>query len=218
MSDIANNLKRIREKIKTAASAGVEPALIAVSKGNSVEDIQKAIAAGQLVFGENRVQEAKAKFIELRAAHNLELHLIGPLQSNKAEDAVKLFDVIQTLDRPSLIDALVKAIAKVGRSPSLMIEINIGHEPQKAGIPPGELLNFLALCRQKKLGVIGIMCIPPHGKDARGYFLQMKKLAEQAGLKRISMGMSADFEEAVRCGATDVRVGTAIFGERLKKE
>lgn len=216
MTDIARNLLTIRARIKSAAQNPAKVGLIAVSKGQGAEKIALALAAGQKTFGENRVQEAKAKFTALRAAHKgLGLHLIGPLQTNKALEAVQLFDVIETLDRPRLAEALMKAVEKTGRKLEFFIEINIGAEPQKAGIAPEELGSFLQFCRaQCGLNVTGLMCIPPHGRDPAPFFKRMKELADRFSLPRLSMGMSGDFEEAIRQGATDVRVGTAIFGNR----
>jgi len=210
----------VRQKIKTAAeAAGRDPAavrLIAVSKGKPAEDVRAALDAGHRILGENRVQEAKAKFNPLRAAYpDLELHLIGPLQSNKAEEAVKLFDMIETLDRPKLAIALAAALKKTPRAPRFYIEINIGGEPQKSGITPGEFENFLRFCRHTcALAVEGLMCIPPQSGDPAPYFARMQELAKRHGLSRLSMGMSADFETAIRFGATEVRVGTDIFGQR----
>lgn len=205
---IADNLRAVR------ASCG-QARLIAVSKTRSSDEIAAAIAAGQRIFGENRVQEAQAKFPELRARHGeLELHLIGPLQTNKARDAVELFDVIQTLDRPRLADALKDAMDKTGKRPRLYIEVNIGREAQKAGCAPEDVAAFLADCRAKGLEISGLMCIPPHEADPRPYFEQLRDMAGALGLPHISMGMSADYDIAAACGATEVRVGTAIFGER----
>ncbi|MGE3623492.1 MAG: YggS family pyridoxal phosphate-dependent enzyme [Bdellovibrionales bacterium] len=216
---IASNLETVRQRIIAAAQAsGREPGsvrLIAVSKGKPAADIQAALAAGQNIFGENRVQEAKSKFSELRAVSpGLELHLIGPLQTNKAVEAVRVFDVIQTLDRPRLADALAAAIKKTGRNPLCFIEINSGEEPQKAGIAPREFEGFLAYCRSLGLNIDGVMCIPPAKGDAAPHFMRMKEVAERHGLTHVSMGMSHDFETAIRHGATEVRVGTAIFGAR----
>lgn len=221
MSGIAENLGIIRRRIDEAARrAGRDPAgirLIAVSKTHSAEQVREAIAAGQCVFGENRVQEAGAKFADLRAEYPaLELHLIGSLQTNKAEDAVRHFDVIQTLDRKSLADALSKAIRKTGRTPRLYIEINIGEEPQKAGLTPADLPSFLDYCRERGLKAEGLMCIPPLGQNPEGFFRHMKEMADRFGLTHLSMGMSGDFETAIVCDATEIRVGTAIFGERVK--
>lgn len=221
MVDVAANLNRIRQRMQAAAfAAGHNPdsvRLIAVSKSKGENDIKAAIAPGQKLFGENRVQEAKEKFVTLRAAHpDLELHLIGPLQTNKAEDAVRLFDVIQTLDRARLATALAKAIEKTGRAPKIYVEVNIGGEPQKSGIAPDALSEFLDFCRAAcRLDISGLMCIPPQVENPEPYFLQMKMLASRHSLPHLSMGMSADFEAAIRCGATEIRVGTAIFGERL---
>jgi pyridoxal phosphate enzyme (YggS family) len=223
--DIANNFSAIRQRIGAAAqAAGRKPQdvrLIAVSKMQDIDAIRAAMAAGQLVFGENRVQEAKRKFAPLREeagsgqGPELELHLIGPLQTNKADDAVKLFDVIQTLDRPELAKALAKSIGKIGRTPKLYIEVNIGNEPQKAGIAPDALPEFLDYCVQEcGLTISGLMCIPPQGGDAAPYFRELKNYADQFSLPHISMGMSADFEIAIACGATEVRIGTALFGNR----
>jgi len=220
MNFIADNLQLVRLRMaKAAQAAGRDPVLIkliAVTKGKAVADIETAVAAGQSVFGENRVQEAKIKFAALCAARPaLELHLIGPLQTNKADDAVKLFDVIQTLDRPALAEALARSIRKTGRTPKLYVEVNIGAEPQKSGIAPGELGSFLHLCREiHGLTTCGLMCIPPQADDPAPHFQHLKNLATQHDLKHISMGMSADFEAAIRCGATEVRVGSAVFGAR----
>ncbi len=220
MTVIEENLSFIREKIATAAfKAGRDPGgvrLVAVSKFHPVEAITEALQAGQTRFGENRVQEAAAKFPALRRAHpGLELHLIGPLQTNKAEAAVELFDVIQTLDRPALAAALAKAIRKTGQSPRLYIEVNLGREPQKAGVMPEALDDFLRQCRDEHgLSPCGLMCIPPHGEDPAPHFRALKTLADRHTLAHVSMGMSADYEAAIACGATEVRIGTALFGER----
>jgi pyridoxal phosphate enzyme (YggS family) len=190
---------------------------MAVGKTQPQEAIAMALAAGQRLFGENRVQEAKTKFEGLRTAEpGLRLHLIGPLQTNKAEDAVRLFDVIEVLDRPALADALARAMQKTGRAPQFYIEVNLGAEPQKAGIAPGDLAAFLAYARKAGLSVTGLMAIPPQEGDPEPYFRQLKKLADEHNLSHISMGMSADFEAAIRCGATEVRIGTALFGAREK--
>ena len=209
MSVIADNLAHVR------AHAG-DAKVIAVSKMQTIEAIRSALIAGQRVFGENRVQEAKTKFSVLRSAFSdIELHLIGPLQTNKAEAAVELFDVIQTLDRPQLAQALASAIRKTGRHPLLYVEVNIGAEPQKSGVAPEALEEFLSYCRDVcALKISGVMCIPPQGKDPRPFFLHMRELAMQFRLHHLSMGMSADYETAIRLGATHVRVGSAIFGTR----
>jgi len=217
---IARNLEAIRQRMAAAArGAGRDPGtvhLVAVSKTKTEEDIRAALDAGQKFFGENRVQEAKVKFAPLRAEYpDLKLHLIGPLQTNKAEDAVRLFDVIETLDRPRLATALAEAMKKTGCRPELYIEVNIGAEPQKAGIAPDMLADFLAFCREGcGLAVTGLMTIPPQHEDPAPSFTRLRELAERHNLPNLSMGMSADFEEAIRCGATEVRVGTAVFGVR----
>jgi len=193
--------------------------LVAVSKTHSAETIEPVIAAGQRVFGENRVQEAKAKWPPLVARHSgLALHLIGPLQSNKAKEAVALFDAIHSVDRPSLCDALAKEIAKQSRRPLLFAEINTGAEAQKAGILPQDADTFLARCRDEYgLAISGLMCIPPHNEAPGPHFALTAKLAKRNGLSLLSMGMSADFATAISLGATHVRVGSAIFGEREKR-
>ena len=190
--------------------------LIAVSKTFPAEAIEPAIAAGQRVFGENRVQEAKAKWPALMAAHpDIELHLIGPLQSNKAKDAVALFAAIHSVDRASLCEALAKEIAKQGKKPLLFVEINTGGEPQKAGVLPQEADAFLAACREKYgLEIAGLMCIPPFEEAPGPHFALTAKIAKRNGLRLLSMGMSADFVTAIQLGATHVRVGSAIFGAR----
>jgi pyridoxal phosphate enzyme (YggS family) len=187
-----------------------------VSKTFGADAIEPAIEAGQRVFGENRVQEAKAKWPPLLEKHNgLELHLIGPLQSNKAKEAVALFAAIHSLDRPSLCEALAKEIAKQKRQPVLFVEINTGAEAQKAGVLPQDADAFLAACRDKyRLTIAGLMCIPPLQEAAGPHFALTAKIARRNGLKLLSMGMSADFAAAIQLGATHVRVGSAIFGER----
>ena len=190
--------------------------LVAVSKTFGPDAIEPVIAAGQRVFGENRVQEAKAKWPPLRARHGgLELHLVGPLQSNKAREAVALFDAIHSVDRDSLAAALAKEIARQGRRPLLFAEVNIGAEPQKAGVAPQEMDAFLAACRDRYgLTISGLMCIPPEDEAPAPHFALTAKIARRNGLKLLSMGMSADFPTAIAFGATHVRVGTAIFGAR----
>lgn len=217
---ISANLAGLREKINLSAiSSHRAPAsvkLIAVSKRHPSEVIEAAIDAGQTCFGENRVQEAETKFKELRQKHpELELHLIGQLQTNKAETAVNLFNVIQTLDRPNLAEAIAKAIRKTGKTPKLYIEVNIGNEPQKSGIAPESLEEFLSQCLSSYgLAISGLMCIPPQSEAPTPHFQRLKLLADRFGLTNISMGMSDDFESAIDSGATEVRIGTAIFGER----
>ena len=219
----ADQLARVRQEIAAAcAEARRDPAavtLIAVSKTFAVDAIEPVIAAGQRVFGENRVQEAKAKWPALRAAHpGLELHLIGPLQSNKAKDAVALFDAIHSIDRPSIAEALAKEIVRQERRPTLFVEINTGAEPQKAGVLPEQADAFIETCRETHgLEIAGLMCIPPFDEAPAPHFALTAKIAARNGLKLLSMGMSADFPSAVAFGATHVRVGTAIFGTRAKK-
>ena len=207
------------EIVRACRDAGRNPAevtLIAVSKTFGADAIEPAIEAGQRVFGENRVQEAKAKWPPLLEKHNgLELHLIGPLQSNKAKEAVALFAAIHSLDRPSLCEALAKEIAKQKRQPVLFVEINTGAEAQKAGVLPQDADAFLAACRDKyRLTIAGLMCIPPLQEAAGPHFALTAKIARRNGLKLLSMGMSADFAAAIQLGATHVRVGSAIFGKR----
>lgn len=219
---VAEALRTIKQRMQRAAEkSGRAPddiKLIAVSKFHPVEAVQAVRAAGHSVFGENRVQEASQKFGPLRPDWpELELHMIGPLQTNKAEDAVRLFDVIQTLDRPRLVDALVAAIRKLGRTPRFYVEVNIGLEPQKAGVIPDDLPGFLDYCRGAGLAPVGLMCIPPAGQDASLYFSRMRTLALAHHLPHLSMGMSDDFEEAIAMGATEVRIGTALFGTRAQQ-
>ena len=190
-------------------------ALVAVSKTFPAEDIAPLIAAGQKIFGENKVQEAKAKWPELRRAHpDIELHLIGPLQSNKAREAVELFDVIETIDRPKIAEAIAQEIARTGRSPRLYVQVNTGNEPQKAGVSPKEADAFLTRCRELGLKIDGLMCIPPVDEQASPHFALLAQIARRNGVAALSMGMSADYELAIQLGATHVRVGSAIFGSR----
>jgi PLP dependent protein len=210
----------VREEIAAACrDAGRDPAtvtLVAVSKTFSADAIVPVIDSGQRIFGENRVQEAKAKWPPLIGQNpGLELHLIGPLQSNKAREAVALFDAIHSLDRASLAGALAKEIGKQGRRPALFVEINSGAEPQKAGILPQDTDAFVAACRDTYgLEISGLMCIPPHDEPPAPHFALTAKIAQRNGLKLLSMGMSADFKTAIAFGATHVRVGSAIFGAR----
>lgn len=216
----AERLAAVKREIAAAcAEAGRDPAgvsLIAVTKTFGAETVRPLIAAGHRVFGENRVQEAKAKWPPLLAKHaGIELHLIGPLQSNKAKEAVALFTAIHSVDRPSLCEALAKEIAKQGRSPLLLVEINTGAEAQKAGVLPQDADAFLAACRDKYgLTISGLMCIPPLDEAPGPHFALTAKIAKRNGLSLLSMGMSADFATAIQLGATHVRVGSAIFGER----
>jgi pyridoxal phosphate enzyme (YggS family) len=220
MSDIAANLAGVRAAIKAAAGkAGREAQsvrLVAVSKTHPAEAARAALAAGQRVFGENRVQEAEAKYPALKAEFpDLELHLIGPLQTNKVKKAVQLFNAIQTVDRPALAEALAKELAKAPKPIALYVEVNTGEEPQKAGVVPAEADAFIRRCRDElKLPIAGLMCIPPADEEPSLHFALLRKIAQRNGLSRLSMGMSADYEIAVQFGATEVRVGTAIFGAR----
>jgi PLP dependent protein len=216
----ASGLPYVRSEISRACrDANRDPAsvtLIAVSKTFGAEAIEPVIAAGQRIFGENRVQEAKAKWPPLQSRHTgIELHLIGPLQSNKAKEAVALFDAIHSVDRVSLCEALAKEIGKQGRQPVLFVELNTGNEPQKAGVLPQDADGFLVACRDKYgLAISGLMCIPPLADAPGPHFALTAKIAGRNGLKLLSMGMSADFATAIALGATHVRIGSAIFGER----
>jgi pyridoxal phosphate enzyme (YggS family) len=217
---IAANLAAVGARIAAAAGAAGRAAqsvtLVAVSKTHPAAAVREALAAGQRVFGENRVQEALAKFPGLRGEFpDLELHLIGPLQTNKVRDAVAHFDAIETVDRPRLAEALAREMARAGRRPTCYIEVNIGEEPQKAGVLPQEADAFVAACRDRLgLPLAGLMCIPPEGAAPEPYFALLREIARRNGLAGLSMGMSADYEAAIRFGATHVRVGTAIFGAR----
>jgi PLP dependent protein len=217
---VAIRLAAVRREIKEACrAAGRDPAtvtLVAISKTFPAAAIAEVIAAGQTVFGENRVQEAKAKWPALKAEHpGLELHLVGPLQSNKVKDALALFDAIHSVDRPSLCAALAKEVAKHGRQPQLFVEVNTGAESQKAGVLPEQADAFLARCRDDYgLRIAGLMCIPPFDDPPAPHFALLAKIARRNSLACLSMGMSADFPRAIEFGATHVRVGTAIFGER----
>lgn len=218
--DSPHGLAAVEQEIARACvDAGRERSsvtLIAVSKTFDADAIAPVIAAGQQVFGENRVQEAKAKWPDLMQAHSgLSLHLIGPLQSNKAREAVALFDAIHSVDRPSICEALAKEIARQDRRPDLFVQLNTGEEPQKAGIAPAEADAFIANCRnQYGLEISGLMCIPPVDDAHAPHFALTAKIAARNGLKLLSMGMSADFATAIQFGATHIRVGSAIFGKR----
>ncbi|MDX2143738.1 MAG: YggS family pyridoxal phosphate-dependent enzyme [Rhodospirillaceae bacterium] len=222
--DVFANLSTVRTEIVRAAKAvgrkSEAVTLIAVSKTHGADAIAAAIAAGQRHFGENRVQEAQAKWPALKSAMpDLVLHLIGPLQTNKAADAVALFDVIHTLDRPKLAEKLAGEIAKQARPLPCFIQVNTGREPQKAGVDPADAQGFVALCRdQFKINVVGLMCIPPADEEPAPHFAFLRELAKRNGLTQLSMGMSGDVATAVRLGATHVRVGTAIFGARPKTD
>jgi pyridoxal phosphate enzyme (YggS family) len=216
-----SSLGEVRARIgKAAALAGRKSddvTLIAVSKTQPVEAIEALIAAGQRDFGENRVQEAAAKWPALLARHaDLRLHLIGTLQSNKAAEAVALFDAIHSVDRESLVDALAKAMAKAGRRPDCFVQVNIGGEPQKGGCALADLPALLDAARQAGLPLAGLMCIPPEGVEAAPYFALLARLGRRHGVAGLSMGMSADYESAVMIGASHVRVGTALFGPRAR--
>ena len=206
---------RIARAAKLARRSPADVTLIAVSKTHPPDAILPLIEAGQRVFGENRVQEAQAKWPELRERFSgIELHLVGQLQSNKAEDAVTLFDAIHSVDRPSLVTALAKAMDKAGRRPACFLQVNIGDEPQKGGCGTGELTALVAACRDADLPLAGLMCIPPADVEPAPYFALLASLARRHGVTGLSMGMSGDYETAVTIGATHVRVGTALFGER----
>ena len=217
---IETPLTKVRDQIARAcADARRDPAsvtLVAISKTFGAKAIEPVIAAGQRVFGENRVQEAKAKWPPLKERHGgIELHLVGALQSNKAKDAVALFDAIHSLDRPSLAEALAKEISKQGRRPTLFVEVNTGGEVQKSGVLPEETDAFVKACRERYgLQVAGLMCLPPADEPPAPHFALTAKIARRNNLPLLSMGMSADFPIAIAFGATHVRVGTAIFGER----
>lgn len=218
--DVAANLRTVRERIEEAAQESrrraSDTSLIAVSKTHGAERITPALDAGHRVFGENRVQEAEAKWPPLREAFpSVELHLIGPLQTNKAKAAVAVFDVIQTVDRPKLARVLSEEMSRAGRQRDCLVQVNIGEEPQKAGVPPTEADRLIAECRERyRLRVRGVMCIPPFGQELSPYFALSAKIAERNGLPWVSMGMSDDYEVAIAFGATHIRVGSAIFGPR----
>ena len=211
-------LTRIEQARKSAVAGEPSVTLIAVSKTHGPETIRPLLEAGQRVFGENRVQEAKAKWPALKTDYpDVELHLIGPLQSNKTAEAVALFDCIETLDRPKLAHALAAEMEKAGKRVPLFVQVNTGAEPQKAGIAPEGVAAFIALSRDElKLPVEGLMCIPPFDEEPSLHFALLAKIAQRNGLRELSMGMSDDFETAVKFGATYVRVGSAIFGARPK--
>lgn len=217
---VAANLAAIRARIAQAATAAGRPAtdihLVAVSKTFDAEAVRAALACGQRLFGENRVQEAQAKYPALRAAHpELELHLIGPLQTNKVRDAVALFDVIQSVDRPKLAAALATEMARTDRRLRCFVQVNTGAEPQKAGVLPEAADSFIAEARDRHgLRIEGLMCIPPAEDEPARHFALLREIASRNAIAALSMGMSGDFETAIRFGATHVRVGTAIFGAR----
>ena len=220
METFVANLGLVRDRVAAALSEANRPpgsvTLVAVAKTFSADEIRPVLDAGQRVFGENRVQEALAKWPVLKAEFpDVELRLIGPLQSNKARDAVGLFDVIETVDREKIAASLAVEIARQGKSPLLYVQVNTGSEPQKAGIPPRDATAFVERCRTRHgLAVRGLMCIPPADENPGPHFALLAKLAREAGVTDLSMGMSGDYELAIRFGATSVRVGSAIFGAR----
>ena len=213
----AEILARVGEASKRAGRAPESISLVAVSKLQPDERVDAALAVGQRLFGENRVQEARTRWSERRGRYpDLRLRLIGPLQSNKAEDAVALFDAIDTLDRPKLAAALADAAQKLGRSPEILIQVNTGEEPQKAGVAPGEADGFIKAVRESYgLPLAGLMCIPPVDEEPALHFALLAKIAARNGLTELSMGMSDDFETAIAFGSTQIRVGSALFGARI---
>ena len=221
-AEVAANLAQVRARIAAACAAASrrpeEVKLVAVSKLQPIERVRAALEAGHRLFGENRVQEAQGRWPELRAAYpDVVLHLIGPLQTNKAADAVELFDVIETVDRVKLAKALVRAMERTERRPRCLVQVNTGAEPQKAGVLPEQADELIAACRTEiGLPIEGLMCIPPVEEEPSPHFALLAKIARRNGLEELSMGMSADYETAIAFGATFVRVGTAIFGERTE--
>lgn len=212
MHQISENLLKISCQIKQAKS---NVTLIAVSKYRSTDEIIQAIKAGQMVFGENKVQEALHKWTDIKKHYpNIELHLIGALQTNKVSDAIKIFDKIQVVDRPKLAKALLKEMQKQNKYPKCLIQVNTGAEPQKAGVLANDADDFIKACIKDGLPIEGLMCIPPVEQDPTPHFKLLKNLCDKHNLPICSMGMSADYQEAIKCGATHIRVGTAIFGER----
>lgn len=211
--------RRIADACRAAGRDRASVVLTAVTKTQSAAALSAALAAGQRVFGENRVQEAQAHWGELRrAVPDLELRLIGPLQTNKAADAVALFDVIETLDRPKLVEALAAAADKSGRTVRVLVQVNTGAEPQKAGVLPEDADTLVRQARDRGLVVEGLMCIPPAEEAAGPHFALLRRIARRNGLRDLSMGMSGDYETAIRFGATHVRVGSALFGERNRPQ
>jgi PLP dependent protein len=219
---VESNLRSVRARIAAAArTVGRDPAeitLVAVSKAQPDARVVAALAAGHRLFGENYVQEAKARWPALRARYpDVVLHMIGPIQTNKARDVVALFDVIETVDRPKLARVLAKEMTQQGRRPACFVQVNTGEEPQKAGVWPADADAFIAECRGLALPVVGLMAIPPEAEEPSLHFALLAEIARRNGLEQLSMGMSADYEIAVQFGATHVRVGSAIFGERPPK-
>ena len=220
-SDAAARLAAIRARIEAARAASLQPrpevTLVAVAKTHPAAAVEALLAAGQRVFGENRVQEAQAKYPALKAAWpDLELHLVGPLQTNKVREAVALFDVIETVDRAKLARALAEEMARQGRRLRCLVQVNTGEEAQKAGVAPRDADAFVAECRALGLDVAGLMCIPPADEEPSPHFALLAKIATRNRLAQLSMGMSGDFETAIRLGASHVRIGTALFGERAQ--
>ena len=212
LQEVQSNIARA---CKVARREVDDVTLVAVSKMHDAEAIAPLLDAGHRVFGENRVQEAQAKWPDLKARYDgVELHLVGQLQSNKAADAVALFDCIHSLDRPSLLKALAKAMDETGRRVPCFVQVDVGEEEQKGGCALSDLPGLLASAREQGVPVIGLMCVPPHGIEAAPFFALLAKLAREHGLAKLSMGMSGDYETAIMLGATHVRVGTALFGER----
>ncbi len=219
MSLIAENLSAVHEQIDRYAERAGRSSdavnLIAVAKTKPQEAVVEALQAGQMIFGENRVQESQGKYPDLRADWpNMELHLIGPLQTNKTKDALELFDVIHTVDRPKLVRSIAKESQALGRCPKLLVQVNTGEEEQKAGVLPGEVEALIQFIREENLPVAGLMCIPPVEDAASGHFAFLKRMADELDLPWVSMGMSGDYQTAVELGATHIRVGSAIFGAR----
>ena len=220
--DVGANLREVKAQIEAAEQAAGrapgEVTLVAVGKVQPVEKVEAALAQGQRIFGENRVQEAQGKWPELKARYpDVTLHLIGPLQTNKAADAIALFDVIETVDRPKLARVLAAEMKKQGRMLECFVQVNTGEEDQKAGVLPADADAFIETCRDEHgLNIVGLMCIPPADDEPALHFALLREIARRHGLEKLSMGMSGDYEIAIEFGATHVRVGTAIFGDRLK--
>jgi len=218
--DVAARMEDVRQRIagaeQAAGRASGSVTLVAISKTHSLQRAVRAIAAGQHVFGENRVQEALSKWRKIKGeTPELRLHLVGPLQTNKVRDVVQMFDVVETVDRPKLAGSLAREMEKYGRRLDCFIQVNTGEEPQKAGVLPEDADGFIDVCRREyQLPVVGLMCIPPIEQMAALHFALLAEIAQRNGLNQLSMGMTADFETAIRLGATHVRVGTAIFGQR----
>lgn len=218
-SQIQDNLvslkSTVNKQVEVAGRKSEDVQIIAVSKKQPIERVQAMLDCGYRLFGENRVQEAMERWEQLKPKYSdLALHLIGPLQTNKVKDAVSLFDVIETVDRPKLVKALSDEMHKQGRDIPCFIQVNTGEEDQKAGVVPGDLKDLLDCCVQENLKIVGLMCIPPQDEPSALHFAFLKKLAEENNLQELSMGMSGDFEKAIPLGATSIRVGTALFGER----